>query len=116
MDAAKQAPSNSLTIETPGAKITVLGTRLDVHVVERLDGRKQTRVSVLSGEVELESAGRKIVLLPNMEGVADQGGPPLARSLTAEVNEMIRLVDETQVPGTPWRRAKRAITRKTGRS
>ena len=44
--AAKQAPGNSLTIETPGAKITVPGTRLDVHVVERLDGRKQTRVSV----------------------------------------------------------------------
>lgn len=97
VDAAKQASGNSLTIETPGAKITVLGTRLDVHVVERLDGRKQTRVSVLSGKVELESAGRKIVLLPNMEGVADQGQPPLARSLTAEVNEMIRLVDETHV-------------------
>ncbi|HUT91264.1 MAG TPA: FecR family protein [Thermoguttaceae bacterium] len=97
VDAAKQPPGNSLTIETPGARITVLGTRLDVHVVERLDGRKQTRVSVLSGEVELESAGRKIVLLPNMEGVADQGERPLARSLTAEVNEMIRLVDETQV-------------------
>jgi len=96
IDAAKQAPGSPLTIETPGARITVLGTRLDVHVVERLDGRKQTRVSVRSGEVELESAGRRIVLLPNMEGVADQGEPPRARSLTAEVNEMIRLVDETR--------------------
>jgi hypothetical protein len=110
VDAAKQAPGNSLTIETPGAKITVLGTRLDVHVVEKLDGRKQTRVSVLSGKVELESAGREIVLLPNTEGVADEGEPPLARSLTAEVNEMIRLVRQTEVlaagsdvsAGRPW--------------
>jgi len=97
VDAAKQTPGNWLTIETPGARITVLGTRLDVHVVQRLDGRKQTRVSVRSGKVEMESAGGKVVLLPNMEGVADEGQPPLARSLTAEVNEMIRLVDQTKV-------------------
>jgi ferric-dicitrate binding protein FerR (iron transport regulator) len=96
LDVAKQPPGESLTVETPGAKITVLGTRLDVHVVQKPDGRKQTRVSVFSGEVELESAGRKVSLLPNMEGVANDGEPPRTRSLTAEVNEVIHLVEKTK--------------------
>ncbi len=96
LDVAKQSPGNSLTVETPGAEITVLGTRLDIHVVQKSDGRKQTRVSVLSGKVELESAGRKVVLLPNMEGVADEGEAPRTRSLSAEVNEIIRLIVQTE--------------------
>lgn len=95
VEAAKQPPGNSLTIETPAATITVLGTRFEVHVVLTHDGRKQTRVCVLSGEVELESAGRKIVLPANMEGIADEGEPPSIRSLTTEVNEMVRLVERT---------------------
>lgn len=97
VEAARQPPGNSLTIETPGARISVLGTRLEVHVAQKPDGRRQTRVSVFSGKVELESAGRTIVLLPNMEGIAVEGEAPLGRSLTAEVNEMIRLVDQTEV-------------------
>jgi ferric-dicitrate binding protein FerR (iron transport regulator) len=96
LDVARQPPGESLTVETPGAKVTVLGTRLDVHVVQKPDGGKRTRVSVLSGEVELESAGGKVVLLPNMEGIAGDGEPPRARSLTAEVNEINRLIEKTK--------------------
>lgn len=74
----------------------MLGTKLDVDLIRRPDGGKRTRVSVTSGVVELESAGEKVRLLPNMEGIADEARPPVARSLTAEVNEMIRLIEKTQ--------------------
>jgi len=97
VEAAKQPPGNSLIIETPEATVTVLGTRLEVHVVQTHDGHKQTRVCVLSGKVELESAGRKIVLPANMEGITNEGEPPIIRPLTAEVNEMARLVERTEV-------------------
>jgi hypothetical protein len=95
VEAAKQAAGKALSIETPGSHIRVLGTRLGVHLVQKPDGRKQTRVSVDAGLVEFESAGQTVVLLPNMEGVADEGQPPAKRSLTAEINEMARLVEET---------------------
>ncbi|NLS91035.1 MAG: FecR domain-containing protein [Planctomycetaceae bacterium] len=109
LDVARQSPGRSLTVETPGAEITVLGTRLDVEVLQKPDGRKQTRVKVMSGKVELESAGRKIALLPNMEGIADEGEPPQTRSLTGEVNEITRLISQTEAlaaesglrPGSP---------------
>jgi ferric-dicitrate binding protein FerR (iron transport regulator) len=93
VEAAKQAAGRSLTIKTGGSQIRVLGTKLDVHLVQKPDGRKQTRVSVTSGRVELASAGRTVVLLPNMEGIADEGYPPISRSLTAEVNELTRMAE-----------------------
>jgi ferric-dicitrate binding protein FerR (iron transport regulator) len=95
VEAAKQQAGKSLTIETPGSHIRVLGTRFDVHLVQKSDGHRQTRVSVDAGRVELESAGQTVILLPNMEGIADEGRPPGSRSLTAEVNEMAHLAEMT---------------------
>jgi len=93
--ATEQPPGESLTIEAPGSRIEVLGTRLDVHVVRKPDGHKRTCVTVLSGEVALESGGKRVILLPNMEGTADEGKPPVTRSITVEVNEMVRLLEKT---------------------
>lgn len=94
---------NTWTVETPGAELTISPsppdypmTLLDVHIVEKPDGRKQTRASVEFGSAELTAAGRKVVLLPNMEGVVDEGEPPYTRSLTAEVNEINRLIEQTE--------------------
>jgi hypothetical protein len=91
IEAAKQAPHGIFQIETPGARIAILGTRLDVHVIQKADGRNQTRVSVVAGQVEMESGGKTILLPANTEGVADEGSPPVRRSLTTEVNELLRL-------------------------
>jgi hypothetical protein len=91
--AAKQAPNKVLQVETPGVKIAILGTKLDVHLVQKPDGRQQTRVSVTEGRVEMESGGKKILLPANTEGVADEGSAPLRRCLTPEINELLRLLD-----------------------
>lgn len=93
VSAAKQLPGKMLTIDTPGAKVSVLGTKFDVHIVQKPDGIKQTRVSVASGQVALESAGRKILLPPNTEGIADAVSPPQRRCQTPEINELVRLMD-----------------------
>ncbi len=93
IEVARQPPGKSFTVETPAAQVQVLGTKLDVHVIQKPDSRTQTRVAVTSGRVELESAGQRVVLLSNMEGVAEEEVPPVTRSLTEEVNEMIRLIE-----------------------
>ncbi|MBN1346917.1 MAG: FecR domain-containing protein [Phycisphaerae bacterium] len=90
--AAKQPAGRSLTIQTPGSQIEVLGTKLDVRVAQTIAGRKKTFVTVSSGRVALESAGRRVQVLPNMEGIVEEGQAPITRSLTAEVNEMVRLM------------------------
>jgi FecR-like protein len=94
---------NTWTVETPGAELTVSPsppdypmTLVDIHVIEKPNGRKQTRASVEFGSAELAAAGQRVVLLPNMEGVVDEGGPPRTRSLTAEVNEINRLIEQTE--------------------
>lgn len=92
IEAAKQAPHKSLQIETPGVRIAVLGTKLDVYLIQKADGRSQTRVSVATGRVEMDSGGTTIVLPANTEGVADEGSPPMRRCLTAEINEINRLL------------------------
>jgi len=97
VEAAKQPPGKSLTIRTDGSHIKVLGTRLDVRLVKKPDGTRQTRVSVASGSVELVSSGEKVLLLPNTEGIADEGKKPLRRSSNLEVNEMIRLFHKNNV-------------------
>ncbi|MHC4618229.1 MAG: FecR domain-containing protein [Planctomycetota bacterium] len=94
IEAAKQPPGRSLTIRTDGSQIRVLGTRLDVRLVRKPDGTRRTRVSVTSGSVELESSGKKVLLLPNTEGIADEGEAPVRRSANLQVNEMIRLFDK----------------------
>ncbi len=94
IEAAKQPLGNFLTIKTNGSRIRVLGTRLDVRLVKKPDGTRQTRVSVASGSVQLESAGEKVLLLPNTEGIADEGKTPITCSANLEVNEMIRLFNK----------------------
>ena len=92
--AHKQGPGRSLTVATPGAEITVLGTTLDVHVIDKPDGRRQTRVSVTSGKVRMSSAGKTATLLPNMEGIADEGQEPVTRALVSQINGLARLAGQ----------------------
>jgi hypothetical protein len=94
IEAAKQPPGKSLLIQTPGAQVTVLGTKLDVNVIQKGDGRTQTRVAVREGRVCLASGRQQVILLPNMEGVVNEGQAPTARSLTMEVNELRRLMEQ----------------------
>jgi hypothetical protein len=95
LEVAKQQRNAPMTISTPEAQVTVVGTALDVQVITKSNGRKQTWVDVRSGRVELTSGAQRVVLLPNMQGIANQGEPPIARSQTAEVNELARLAHRT---------------------
>lgn len=97
VEAAKQARGQSITIEAARARVKVLGTRLDVRLVEKSTGSHQTRVRVVSGRVEMESGGRNVLLLPGTEGVADEGQPPVRSSVVFEVNELLGLVNQTRV-------------------
>jgi len=94
IEAAKQPSGKSLTIKTDGSKVRVLGTNLDVRLVKKPDGSKQTRVSVASGSVELESSGEKVLLSANTEGIADEGKTPVKRPSNLEVSEMVRLFNK----------------------
>lgn len=94
--AHKQPPKQYLAVETPGTAIKVLGTRLDVRVVERPNGLKQTRVHLHSGSIEVASGGVSTLLLPGMIGVTEEGKPPVAESSVLEVNELRRLFQETR--------------------
>ncbi|MHC4155112.1 MAG: FecR domain-containing protein [Planctomycetota bacterium] len=94
IQAAKQPPGKCLTVRTDGSRIRVLGTKLDVRLVRKPDGTGRTRVTVTSGSVELESCGETVLLVPNTEGIADEGRAPVRRSSNLEVNEMIRLFDK----------------------
>ncbi|HUW19579.1 MAG TPA: FecR family protein [Sedimentisphaerales bacterium] len=96
IEAAKQPPGKSLTIKTDGSRIRVFGTRLDVRLVRKPDGSRRTRVRVASGSVELQSSGKKVLLLPNTEGIADEGQEPVRRSANLEVSEMTRLFDKSK--------------------
>jgi hypothetical protein len=92
IEASGQPKGKTLRIETPVARVEVVGTRLDVRLVEKPDGTNETRVVVSSGEVKLESDEKAVVIWPNDEGIAAEGKPPVRRSLTDEVNEMVRLI------------------------
>ena len=94
IEAAKQPLGKSLTIRTDGSQVRVLGTNLDVRLVKKPDGSKQTRVSVASGSVELESSGEKVLLLANTEGIADEGKTPVKRPMNLEVSEIVRLFNK----------------------
>jgi len=91
LDVVRQAAGRPLEIASPGALVRVLGTRLDVHVIQKSDGRKQTRVSVETGKVEMESGPRIVFLPAGTEGIAEEGRALVRRALVPEVNEMIRL-------------------------
>ncbi|HWH71894.1 MAG TPA: hypothetical protein VNT26_21205, partial [Candidatus Sulfotelmatobacter sp.] len=86
-----------ITIQASGARVKVLGTKLEVRLVEKPTGRHQTRVRVLSGRVELESAGQKLLLPAGTEGAADEGQPPVRFSLVPEVNDLLALFNETNL-------------------
>jgi ferric-dicitrate binding protein FerR (iron transport regulator) len=99
-EVARQPAGRPLMIQTPAAEIRVLGTKFDVHVVQKATGRRQTRVSVASGVVEMSSAGRTLRLPANTEGIAEEGTEPQRRSLTSEVNEIRRLLEKTAAAAT----------------
>ncbi len=100
VQAAKQPSGKSLMIKTNGSRVKILGTTLDVRLVNKPDGSKQTRVSVASGRVELESSGRKVLLPANTEGIADEGKTPVKRPLNLEVSEMVRLFNKNHEMAT----------------
>lgn len=89
--ASKQDKGKSLTIETPGAELSIIGTAFDVMVFPRAGGAALTDVRVLSGEVTLSSGGKSVTLRSNMRGLVEEGKPPEVRSLTWEVEELLRL-------------------------
>ncbi len=96
LEAAKQRPGKAIRIDASRAQIKVLGTRLEVRLVEKPSGARQTRVRVLSGQVEMQSAGKSVVLWPGTEGVADADQPPSRCSVVFEVNELTALFEQTR--------------------
>lgn len=104
LEAAKQPAGKAITIEASQARVKVLGTTLDVRLIETPSGTRQTRVRVSSGQVEMESGGSKVLLPAGTEGVADENQPPVRASLVFEVNELIRLFNEAQTPSAAARR------------
>jgi len=96
IEAQKQPPGQYLKVETPGAAIKVLGTSLEVRVVEKPTGVKQTHVHLRSGSVELASGGLSTRLLPGMVGIAEEGRAPQSISSIREVNELRRLLQDTR--------------------
>lgn len=96
VEAPKQAPGRSIGIQAGHAHIKVLGTQLDVRLIRKPDHTEQTYVRVFSGSVELASAGHKVLVLPGTEAVAEKGRAPVRSSVVFEVNELIRLFNQTQ--------------------
>jgi len=94
--AQKQPEKQYLMVETPGTAIKILGTTLDVRVVERPTGVKQTRVHLHSGSIEVASGGVSTRLWPGMVSTTEEGKPPETESSVLEVNEIRRLLQETR--------------------
>ena len=97
LQAAKQPAGRSISIAAADSHIKVLGTDLEVRLVNRPDGTQQTRVQVRSGQVELGSAGQTVMIWPGTEGMAEKGKAPVRSSVVFEVNEMIQLYNKTAV-------------------
>jgi ferric-dicitrate binding protein FerR (iron transport regulator) len=92
VEAAKQPSGRKLVIETPGSRITTLGTVFAVQLSTKSDGTRKTRVGVTSGLVEFESGGQKVQLPARTEGVAEEGRSPEKRLASFELNEMLQLM------------------------
>lgn len=92
VEAAKQQSGKKLVIETPGSRITTLGTIFTVQLSTKPDGTRKTRVGVTSGLVEFESGGQTVRLPPRTEGIAEEGQSPEKRLASFELNEMLRLM------------------------
>jgi len=109
IEAATQHDGRRFAVETPGVRIRTLGTVFEVRLVQRPDGTRQTRVDVTSGLVELESAGDKVLLGANTEGLAEEGRPPERQLADADLNALLGLDRQTvelaqrlgQKPGLP---------------
>jgi ferric-dicitrate binding protein FerR (iron transport regulator) len=95
IEAAKQHAGRRLVIETPGSRITTLGTVFTVQLSTKPDGTRKTRVGVTSGLVEFESGGQKVRLPPRTEGIAEEGRSPEKHLASFELDEMLRLMRET---------------------
>ena len=95
VEAAKQHSGRKLVIETPGSRITTLGTVFTVQLSTKADGTRKTRVGVTSGLVEFESGGQKVQLPARTEGIAEEGQSPEKRLARFELNEMLRLIRGT---------------------
>ncbi len=96
VEAAKQQAGKKLVIETPGSRITTLGTTFSVQLGTKPDGTRRTRVGVTSGLVEFESGGQTVRLPARTEGVAEEGRSPEKRLASFELNEMLRLVRKNE--------------------
>jgi hypothetical protein len=92
VEAAKQQSGKKLVIETPGSRITTLGTVFTVQLGTKPDGTRKTRVDVMSGLVEFESGGQTIRLPARTEGIAEEGRSPEKHLVSFELNEMLRLI------------------------
>jgi ferric-dicitrate binding protein FerR (iron transport regulator) len=95
VEAAKQHGGRRLVIETPGSRITTLGTVFSVQSGTKPDGIRETRVDVTSGLVEFESGGQKVQLPARTEGIAEEGQSPRKRLASFELNELVRLIRRT---------------------
>jgi ferric-dicitrate binding protein FerR (iron transport regulator) len=95
VQAAKQQSGRKLVIETPGSRITTLGTVFTVQLGTTPDGTRKTRVEVTSGLVELESGGQTVRLPANTEGIAEEGRSPEKHLASFELNELLRLIRKT---------------------
>jgi len=92
VEAAKQQFGRKLVIQTPGSRVTTLGTAFTVQLSTKPDGTRRTRVGVTSGLVEFESGGEKVRLPARTEGVAEEGQSPEKHLASFELDEMLRLI------------------------
>ncbi|MBP7049417.1 MAG: FecR domain-containing protein [Phycisphaerae bacterium] len=92
IEAAKQRAGRRLVIETPGSRVTTVGTEFTVQLSTRPDGTRRTRVGVTSGLVELESGGQKVRLPARTEGIAEEGQSPEKHLANFELNEVLHLI------------------------
>jgi ferric-dicitrate binding protein FerR (iron transport regulator) len=92
VEAAKQHSGKKLVIETPGSRITTLGTVFTVQLSTKPDGTRKTRVGVTSGLVEFESGGQTVRLPARTEGLAEEGQSPEKRLVSFELNELLQLI------------------------
>jgi hypothetical protein len=95
IEVRKQPKGRTFKVETSVARVSVVGTELDVYAGKRPDCTSRTQVDVRAGLVKMEAAGQTLELPASTEGVAEDGLAPVRLAMTPEVNEMRRLIRET---------------------
>lgn len=96
IQAAKQAAGQALHVNTDSGAIKILGTELDVRLVQRPDGVQQTHVHLHSGRLELSSAGQSVLLQPGKIGVTQADRAPVTYAAVWEVNELVTLFERSR--------------------